>query len=411
MINEAIPTPDRGNRLKGRQKKRKTVEAAHSLISLFNTTQDTTEDEIKVNDPNPEAETQSLGERIMSACGTKTTQSSQTDLSCSTIKAMESEMNRLTVENMTLKEIVAKNNISDDTFKDDDEKVRLYTGLPSFAVLMTLFNFLEPDLIQAQNSALTKFQKVILVLMRLKLNLSVQYLADQFKVLPGTISKTFQTNLNVMFVKLQSLIYWPTQDERRLTMPMEFRKFFGLKIAVYIIDCFEIFIERSSKLKARAQTWSSYKHHNTVKYLIGISPQGSISYISQGYGGRASDKSVTNDSGFLEKLQYGDVVLADRGFDIAESVAQASSEVMIPAFTKGKSQLSAVDIEKTRTLAHVRVHVDRVIGLVRNKYVILQDTLPLDYLISSDGSIPTIDKILTVCCALTNMCKSVVPFD
>ncbi|XP_056017028.1 uncharacterized protein LOC130053666 [Ostrea edulis] len=131
----------------------------------------------------------------------------------------------------------------------------------------------------------------------------------------------------------------------------------------------------------------------------------------QGYGGRTSDKFVINDSGFLEKLQYGDIVLADRGFDIAESVAQASSEVMIPAFTKGKSQLSAVDIEKTRKLAHVRIHVESVIGLVRNKYVILQDTLPLDYLISSDGSIPTIDKIVTVCCALTNMCKSVVPFD
>lgn len=215
---------------------------------------------------------------------------------------------------------------------------------------MTLFKFLEPDLIQAQNSALSKFQKVILVLMRLKLTLSVQYLADQFKVSPGTVSKTFHTTLNVMFVKLQSLIYWPTQDERRLTMPMEFRTFFGLKVAV-IIDCVEIFIERPSNLKAR--TWSSYKHHNTVKYLIGISPQGSICYIRQGYGGRASDKFVTNDSGFLEKLQYGDV-LADRDFDIAESVAQASSEVMIPAFTKGKSQLSAVDIEKTRKLAHVR---------------------------------------------------------
>ncbi|KAL3831392.1 hypothetical protein ACJMK2_023144 [Sinanodonta woodiana] len=394
---EATPTPDRENRLKGRQQKRKT---------------DNTETDSKLESDEPEfdCKTCSFEEERVSACGTKTTRASQTDLGCSTLKAMESELNRRTVETMTLKDIVAKTNISEETFKNDDEKVKLYTGLPSFVVLMTLFNFIEPDLTQSANSALSKFQKVILVLMRLKLNLSVQYLADQFKVSQGTVSKTFINTLNVMYVKMQPLIYWPSQEERRLTMPMEFRKYFGLKIAV-IIDCFEIFIERPSNLVARAQTWSSYKHHNTVKYLIGISPQGAISYISQGYGGRASDKFVTNDSGFLEKLQYGDVVLADRGFDIAESVAQASSEVIIPAFTKGKSQLSAVDIEKTRKLAHVRIHVERVIGLVRNKYIILQDTLPLDYLISSDGSTPTIDKIVTVCCALTNMCKSVVPFD
>lgn len=84
---------------------------------------------------------------------------------------------------------------------------------------------------------------------------------------------------------------------------------------------------------------------------------------------------------------------------------------MIPAFTKGKSQLSPLEVEKTRKLAHLRIHIERVIGLVRNRYVILQDTLPLDFLMSSNGSTPTIDKIITICCALTNMCKSVVPLN
>jgi len=34
----------------------------------------------------------------------------------------------------------------------------------------------------------------------------------------------------------------------------------------------------------------------------------------------------------------------------------------IPAFTKGKSQLSALEVEKTCTIANVRIHVKRVIG-------------------------------------------------
>jgi len=109
----------------------------------------------------------------------------------------------------------------------------------------------------------------------------------------------------------------------------------------------------------------------------------------------------------LDNLLPGDVVLADRGFDIAETVGLYCAEVKIPAFTRGKKQLPARELEATRKI----VHVERVIGLVRNKYHILQSTLPINYLISQSETQPLIDKICTVCCALTNLCESVVPFD
>ena len=183
-----------------------------------------------------------------------------------------------------------------------------------------------------------------------------------------------------------------------------------MKVAT-IIDCFEVFIERPSNLLARASTWSSYKHHNTVKFLIGITPQGTVSFLSEAWGGRASDKYITENSGFLNKLLPGDIVLADRGFNIEESVGLMCAELKIPAFTKGKAQLSPMEVETTRKIAHVRIHVERVIGLVRNKYTILQGPLPLDFLCSEGNDIPVVDKIATVCCALVNMCDSVVPFD
>jgi len=103
-----------------------------------------------------------------------------------------------------------------------------------------------------------------------------------------------------------------------------------------VIDCFEVFIEKPLSLLARAQTFSDYKHHNTVKFLIGIAPQGVITYISKAWGGRASDKYITENSGILDNLQPGDIILADRGFNIEESVALYYAEVKIPAFTCGK---------------------------------------------------------------------------
>ncbi len=130
----------------------------------------------------------------------------------------------------------------------------------------------------------------------------------------------------------------------------------------------KFFCERPSNLEARASTWSSYKHHNTVKVLLGITPQGSVSYVSETWGGRTSDKYLTEHCGILDNLLPGDVVLADRGFDIADSVGLMHARLNIPAFTKGKSQLSATEIEETRAIANVRIHVERVIGNVRQKY-------------------------------------------
>ena len=47
------------------------------------------------------------------------------------------------------------------------------------------------------------------------------------------------------------------------------------------------------------------------------------------------------------------------------------ASLLIPAFTKGKSQLSALEVENTRTIANFCIHVERVIGCVRQKYSIL----------------------------------------
>lgn len=155
-----------------------------------------------------------------------------------------------------------------------------------------------------------------------------------------------------MDIRLQDLIMWPDRESLRKTMPDCFQQSFGKKVAI-IIDCFEIFLERPSNLQARAYTWSNYKHKNTVKVLIGIVPQGTVAFVSEAWGGRVSDKYITEHSGILRKLLPGDIVLADRGFDIAESVGVKQANLYIPAFTKGKSQLSALEIEETRTIANV----------------------------------------------------------
>ena len=176
-----------------------------------------------------------------------------------------------------------------------------------------------------------------------------------------------------------------------------------------IIDCFELFIEKPSRLTSSAQTWSQYKHNHTLKYLISITPQGLISFISQGWGGRTSDQKITKESGYLENLLADDLVLADRGFDISELVALKNAQVKIPAFTKGRAQLNAKEIESTRKIAHLRIHVERVIGVLCGKYRILNGTIPTEWLIRRENeTVVTLDKVVRIACAMVNICPSLV---
>ena len=79
-----------------------------------------------------------------------------------------------------------------------------------------------------------------------------------------------------------------------------------------IIDASEVKIEMPSNTRANVLCWSSYKHHHTVKFLVGIAPDGTITFISKAYGGRITDGQLTTDCGILLLLETGDRVLADK---------------------------------------------------------------------------------------------------
>ena len=78
--------------------------------------------------------------------------------------------------------------------------------------------------------------------------------------------------------------------------------------------------------------------------------------------------------GILNHLLPGDVVLADHGYDITESVGIMPAKLHIPSFTKGKYQLSALEVEDTPSIANVLIHVEHTIGAVHRKYSILKGT-------------------------------------
>jgi hypothetical protein len=139
---------------------------------------------------------------------------------------LEMENKKVKDENKSQAHIVKKMKATTpEDFANDDDKVRYYTGMKSFISLMGLFYLLSGEISEAKNSALTKFQKMIITLMRLRLNQPIVDLSYRFGVSRSTISKAFLEILDIMNECLvHKLVRWPERDELRETMPMVFRK-------------------------------------------------------------------------------------------------------------------------------------------------------------------------------------------
>ena len=324
--------------------------------------------------------------------------SSQTD-NCA--HSLESAMK----ENELLKRRLDENTFGIRTIEANDEKTKFYTGLPSWGVFLHLFLFLAPP--PSPFSKLSLENELFLVLIRLRLGLLLEDIATRFRIHTSMVSRIFQKWLDIMFIRLSFLIGWPDRDICKNNMPAVFKELYPNCRCV--IDCSEIFIETPKNFSARSKTYSNYKKHNTIKFLIGITPFGTICFLSECWGGRVSDKNLTQASNFFNLVEHGDTILADRGFNIADDLALYGAKLEIPAFTRGKQQLSQRDVELSKQLSRVRIHVERVIGLLKNKYLILKGPIPISLLKhKGDKQVANIDKILTVCSALTNMSASIV---
>jgi len=79
--------------------------------------------------------------------------------------------------------------------------------------------------------------------------------------------------------------------------------------------------------------------------LIGISPGGAITYISQLY------REIVLRSGFLElPFEKGDTIMADKGFTVKD-LLPVGVHLNIPPFLGSKGQMSTEEVAKTQSIA------------------------------------------------------------
>ena len=116
------------------------------------------------------------------------------------------------------------------------------------------------------------------------------FFSDWYKISVSEVSRIFISCVNFMFTRFMQLPIWASKETVAKTTPDCFK--FDYQFTSVILDCTEIFIEKPS-FRAQSATYSSYKPHIiTAKGLVGISPQGAVTFISDLFRGHASDRDT-----------------------------------------------------------------------------------------------------------------------
>ena len=286
--------------------------------------------------------------------------------------------------------------------KDSDEKLMFYTGIPNHGTFNALFDEVASKAYSEEETekenkggrprCLRLVDEFFLVLMRFRLGLLIEDLCDRFYISKTTCANVINHWIGFLSVNLSFLIPWPDKETNSMTMPSQFQSKYPRCRA--IVDCTEIYTETPHSLANKSLMFSHYKSHMTWKALLAINPKGVITFVSNLWVGSTSDKQIFIKSGILDLLEPGDQLMVDKGFQVSDFTTPRGIDLIIPPFRR-QGKFSRREVEETRRIANLRIHVERANERVKN-FRILQGNIPITLSKS-------VSNIFKICAALSNL--------
>ena len=298
-------------------------------------------------------------------------------------------------------------------FESSDSDLQYYTGFPCLASFDACIRFLglddDANVISSRSrddaemkrargggrkSKLTLREKFFLTMVRLRRGTDLRMLADLYFLDTGTVSRILHTMINFLYLRLGKVPIWPTRAQVAAKMPDVFQDLYSTTFAV--IDATEIKVEVASSLPAQSQLYSSYKSHTTLKGLVAMTPDGSVCFVSELFGGSISDQELVIRSHLLDRMPsvgYGASIMADKGFDIQDLLVPYGVKLNIPPFKQAGVQMSLQDVQRTQQIAKVRIHIERLIERIK-EFNIFSKIIPVTMF-------PVVNQMWAVCCLLT----------
>ncbi len=245
------------------------------------------------------------------------------------------------------------------------------TGFSSWEVLRAFYRLVcswigGEETLKQHNQALEPLDQFFFTMCILRSGSSEARVILDFGISTATGSRYFRKWIRLLAQVLRWEMPYPSRSKVQERMPFEFEIALRSDKLRIIVDATEVQMEKPSRKVLDRHTFSNYKHRNTVKFLVGVSPDGCIIYVSLGYGGSISDIDLTKCCGLAHALQRCDEVMGDKGFHMHDFFANFGVHmVMPPKKGRGQAYLTEEQIQQTRCIARLRIHVERAMGRIR----------------------------------------------
>lgn len=289
-------------------------------------------------------------------------------------------------------------------FQNDSAGIHFYTGLENYVKFCFVLNTLGPaafclNYVYHTVVNVHVLDQFFIVLMKLRRHTTNFELSRMFGVSESTISNIVLTWILFMSKQWKELNLWPERDLVHYYAPAGFKKQFPNTRV--IVDGTECPVKKPKSAIAQQSTFSSYKNRNTVKTLIGATPGGLVSYVSNAYGGSTSDRQIVERSALVDMCDPKDSVMADKGFNVQDLFASRDVSINIPTFFRKKNRMSGETVVRDRKISSKRVHIERIIGLGKTYKILVEPMSGTETKMASE--------IIFICYMLCNFRKCIVP--
>ncbi|XP_033208252.1 uncharacterized protein LOC117167433 isoform X1 [Belonocnema kinseyi] len=127
-----------------------------------------------------------------------------------------------------------------------------------------------------------------------------------------------------------------------------------------------------SKLMILSKDWASnsarYSHVQSLINCFEIAirkPDSLTNFISEGFGGKASDVAIVEHFNYLTTLPRNAAVMADRGFKFLDQLSLHKIVLSFVLLVALLRKLTKEQVTETRRIASLRIHIERVIERFR----------------------------------------------
>jgi len=287
--------------------------------------------------------------------------------------------------------------------KANPESVKYFTGFQSYDHFMYLYNGLssKDEGMTDRHNHLIPEDQLFLTLIKLRRTLGFVHLGHVFGINKSEAFQIFLTWLDFLYLHFKGSDMWLSRKVIDETMPKDFKsKYPNARV---ILGVTEIPIRKPSNLKDQKLTWSNIKKKNTLKTVVGISPRGHITFISETFGGSATGREILEKSYLLKPgmFETGDVIVAKKNLIEKDVFVNQDVVVSNPPTCKSLPNLSPSKNEPCDPKSSKPVRVERVIRLAKTFKILKTE---LHHFLTPHGG-----KIIYVCFSLCNFKPCVVP--